>query len=79
MPVINRAWKYLSEKALQKDGRVGYVQPIGERAIAGQVVNANSEADFGVGAFLLAACERVRGLESYSPASSSRTSAISAP
>ena len=79
MPVINRAWKYLSEKALQKDGRVGYVQPIGERAIPGQVVNANSEADFGVGAFLLAACERVRYLESHSPASSSRTSSISSP
>lgn len=63
MPVIDRAWKYLSEKALQKDGRVGYVQPIGERAIPGQVVDAKSEADFGVGAFLLAACERVRYLE----------------
>ncbi len=63
MPVIDRAWKYLSEKALQKNGRVGYVQPIGERAIPGQVVDANSEADFGVGAFLLAACERVRYLE----------------
>ena len=62
-PVVNRAWKYLSEKALQKDGRVGYVQPIGERAIPGQVVDKNSEADFGVGAFLLAACERVRYME----------------
>ena len=63
MPVIDRAWEYLSTKALQKNGRVGYVQPIGERAIPGQVVDANSEADFGVGAFLLAACERVRYLE----------------
>lgn len=63
MPVIDRAWKYLSEKAFQKSGRVGYVQPIGERAIPGQVVDADSEADFGVGAFLLAACERVRYLE----------------
>ena len=63
MPVIDRAWEYLSMKALQKSGRVGYVQPIGERAIPGQVVDANSEADFGVGAFLLAACERVRYLE----------------
>lgn len=63
MSVIDRAWKYLSEKAFQKSGRVGYVQPIGERAIPGQVVDADSEADFGVGAFLLAACERVRYLE----------------
>ncbi len=63
MPVLDRAWKYLSEKALQKDGRVGYVQPIGDRAIPGQVIDTKSEADFGVGAFLLAACERVRYLE----------------
>jgi hypothetical protein len=42
---------------------VGYVQPIGEKAIPGQVVNQNSEANFGVGAFLLAACEYARYLE----------------
>ena len=63
LPVINKAWKYLSETALQKDGTVGYVQPIGERAIPGQVVDARSTANFGVGAFLLAACEYVRFLE----------------
>lgn len=40
--------------------RIGYVQPIGEKAIPGQVVDANSTANFGVGAFLLAACEMVR-------------------
>ena len=57
---ISRAWRYLSRKALQPDGRVGYVQPIGEKAIPGQVINAESEANFGVGAFLLAACEYVR-------------------
>ena len=48
--------------ALQPDGRIGYVQPIGEKAIPGQVVDANSTANFGVGAFLLAACEMVRFL-----------------
>ncbi len=63
MPVIRKAWKYLSETALQKDGSVGYVQPIGEKAIPGQVVDAKSTANFGVGAFLLAACEYVRYLE----------------
>ena len=35
---------------------------IGEKAIPGQVVDANSTANFGVGAFLLAACEMVRFL-----------------
>ena len=48
---------------MQKDGSVGYVQPIGEKAIPGQVVDAKSTANFGVGAFLLAACEYVRYLE----------------
>ena len=64
MPVIERAWNYLATTALQADGRVGYVQPIGERAIPGQTVNAGSQANFGVGAFLLAACEYVRMLTS---------------
>ena len=59
-PVIAKAWKYLTTIALQKDGKVGYVQPIGDRAIPGQVINADSQQNFGVGAFLLAACEYVR-------------------
>ena len=61
-PVIRRAWSYLTTTALQPNGRVGYVQPIGERAIPGQTVDDNSQANFGVGAFLLAACEYVRYL-----------------
>ena len=67
LPVINRAWKYLTEVALQPSGRIGYVQPIGERAIPGQTVDASSQANFGVGAFLLAACEYVRFLEKTRP------------
>ncbi|MDO5447013.1 MAG: glycoside hydrolase family 88 protein [Prevotellaceae bacterium] len=57
---VKRAWRYLTKTALQPDGRVGYVQPIGERAIPGQTVDANSQSNFGVGAFLLAACEYAR-------------------
>lgn len=55
-----KGWNYLQTIALQPDGKIGYVQPIGERAIPGQVVDKNSTANFGVGAFLLAACEMVR-------------------
>ncbi len=62
-PIILKAWRYLSTIALQPDGCVGYVQPIGDKAIPGQVVDASSTADFGVGAFLLAACEMCRYLE----------------
>ena len=58
-----KGWNYLRGTALQQDGSIGYVQPIGEKAIPGQVVDRNSTADFGVGAFLLAACEYVRYLE----------------
>ena len=61
-PTIEKAWNYLTSVALQKNGKIGYVQPIGERAIPGQTVDANSEANFGVGAFLLAACEYARYL-----------------
>jgi rhamnogalacturonyl hydrolase YesR len=59
-PIVEKSWGYLTKVALQPDGKVGYIQPIGEKAIPGQIVDANSTADFGVGAFLLAACEMVR-------------------
>lgn len=61
-PVVMKAWNYLTTVALQPNGRIGYVQPIGEKAIPGQVVDANSTSNFGVGAFLLASCEMVRFL-----------------
>jgi unsaturated rhamnogalacturonyl hydrolase len=62
-PVIRKGWAYLSQVALQPDGTVGYVQPIGERAIPGQQVGKDSSAPFGVGAFLLAAAEMHRYLD----------------
>ena len=59
-PVADKAWEYLTTVALQEDGSVGYVQPIGEKAIKGQKLTAANVANFGTGAFLLAACEKVR-------------------
>ena len=59
-PVTDLAWKYLTTVALQADGTVGYVQPIGEKAIKGQQLTAKNTANFGTGAMLLAACEKVR-------------------
>ena len=61
-PVIGRGWKYLTEIALQPDGKIGYVQPIGERADQHKNVGPETTADFGVGAFLLAASEMVKYL-----------------
>ena len=63
-PVADLAWRYLSETALQADGTVGFVQPIGDRAIKGQTLFAANVTNFGTGAFLLAACERVRNEDS---------------
>ncbi|WP_199119383.1 glycoside hydrolase family 88 protein [Pedobacter sp. ASV28] len=60
LPAALKAWNYLAKTALQENGQVGYVQPIGEKAIPGQIVNANSTANFGVGAFLLANSEMYR-------------------
>ncbi|WP_313999122.1 glycoside hydrolase family 88 protein [Xanthocytophaga flava] len=62
LPVVQKSWQYLSTFALQSDGKIGYVQPIGEKAIPGQVVDKNSTSNFGVGAFLLAGCEMYRYL-----------------
>ena len=62
-PVADKAWQYLATIALQPDGTVGYVQPIGEKAIPGQVVDQKSTSNFGTGAFLLAACEYYRHLQ----------------
>lgn len=62
-PTVQKAWNYLTQTAMQPDGKIGYVQPIGERAIPGQVVNKDSTAGFGVGAFLLAATEMYKFLE----------------
>lgn len=62
LPAALKGWTYLTKTALQEDGRVGYVQPIGEKAIPGQIVDAGSTANFGVGAFLLANCEMYRFL-----------------
>jgi rhamnogalacturonyl hydrolase YesR len=64
LPAARKAWDFLTTTALQENGALGYIQPIGEKAIPGQVVNASSTADFGVGAFLLAASEMVRFIDS---------------
>ena len=56
-PVVEKAWKYLSTVALQPDGKNRLCATHRREDIPGQVVDANSTSNFGVGAFLLAACE----------------------
>ena len=62
-PVVAASWRYLTEIALQSDGKIGYVQPIGERANQNKNVGADTTSDFGTGAFLLAASEMVKYIE----------------
>lgn len=57
---LERAWNYLTTIAYQEDGTVGYIQPIGSKAIPGQILYPTSYYDFGVGAFLMAAAEMSR-------------------
>ncbi len=58
LPTAERALNYLSRIALQPDGKVGYVQPIGSNAT--QATPRDCTVNFGVGAFLLAMCEAAR-------------------
>jgi rhamnogalacturonyl hydrolase YesR len=52
LPVVENAWNFLANTAIQPSGLLGYVQPIGSAPAS---TTATTTADFGVGAFLLAA------------------------
>lgn len=62
LPTATKAWNYLQNIAVQPDFSIGYVQPIGENPSPNTTVQATSTANFGVGAFLLAAAETSRFL-----------------
>lgn len=57
---LERAWHYLATIALQPNGTVGYIQPIGENASPNTTIKATDYHDFGVGAYLMAAAEMSR-------------------
>jgi rhamnogalacturonyl hydrolase YesR len=52
LPVVENAWNFLSNTAVQSSGLLGYVQPTGSGP---GPTSATTTQDFGVGAFLLAA------------------------
>ena len=54
---LERAWNYLSTIALQENGTVGYIQPIGENASPNTTIKATDYHDFGIGAYLMAVAE----------------------
>jgi hypothetical protein len=53
VPVIRKAWSGLLSRIYQ-DGRLGYIQPVGDRPAA---FRPTSSYVYGVGAFLLAGSE----------------------
>jgi len=55
-PVVRRGWVALN-RAIQPDGRLGYVQQVSDRP---ETVEAQDTQFYGVGAFLLAATEMAR-------------------
>ncbi|SDY87267.1 Glycosyl Hydrolase Family 88 [Amycolatopsis xylanica] len=50
-PVVDKGWTALSTKALQANGKLGYVQPVGSKP---GPAKPDGTAAYGVGAFLLA-------------------------
>lgn len=57
LPVLARAYNGMVATAVHADGFLGYVQNVGLDPESSQPVTYDSTADFGVGAFLLAAAE----------------------
>lgn len=57
LPMAARAWNGMVATAVHANGFLGYVQGVGDRPESSQPINSNTTADFGVGAFLLAATE----------------------
>jgi unsaturated rhamnogalacturonyl hydrolase len=60
LPLAARAWNGMVDTALHEDGVLGYVQGVGDRPESSQPITHDSTADFGVGAFLMAATELAR-------------------
>lgn len=67
LPVVTRAWNGMIDLAVKEDGFVGYIQGAGFKPESSQPVNAQSSANFGIGAFLLAGSELVKLAEGEMP------------
>lgn len=59
-PVVAKAWNAMVTKAVHPDGKLGYVQGIGQQPVPMGQVTYESSTDFGVGVFLLAGSEVVK-------------------
>ena len=59
-PVVARAWNAMVKTAVHPDGKLGYIQGIGQHPVPTAQVTYESTSDFGVGVFLLAGSEVVK-------------------
>jgi rhamnogalacturonyl hydrolase YesR len=62
-PIIEKAWKFLSQVAVQPDYSVGYVYDTPERQVLSYVPSPKTTTNYGTGCFLLAASEYAKYLE----------------
>jgi unsaturated rhamnogalacturonyl hydrolase len=56
-PVVARAWNAMVKTAVHPDGKLGYIQGVGQHPVPAGQVTYESTSDFGVGVFLLAGSE----------------------
>ncbi len=60
LPTVAKAWNGLVATAIHTDGRVGYVQGVGDKPSSSQPVTSTSYRDYGEGTVLLAGSEVVK-------------------
>ena len=76
LPIVLRGWNGMVDVALHPSGRLGYVQPRGERPVPG--VTYDSTEYYGVGAFLLAGEELLKLIDA-APTPAPRTTPTPTP
>jgi unsaturated rhamnogalacturonyl hydrolase len=68
LPVAQKAWTWLSTKALQSNGVVGYVQGPSSHPSQYQPISPTATSNYGVGAFLMAGVETAKLSAACAPA-----------
>jgi len=60
LPVVQKAWTWLSTKALRSDGTVGYVQGPSSHPSQFQPISPTATSNYGTGMFLIAGTEAIK-------------------
>ena len=60
LPVVQKAWTWLSTKALRSDGTVGYVQGPSSHPSQFQPISPTATSNYGTGMFLMAGTEAIK-------------------